>query len=376
MLKGSVHLSLMMGPVVPLPVPKIVTEALESVEVQTAAGEKGGFSLTFGFSSDSPLTTLMLLLGQVGPTIRTVLFATVNGLPIPLIDGVITHHQISPDVQAGKSTLVLTGEDLTAVMNQLDMTGFPFPGMPDFSRVAAILAKYTSFGVVPLVIPSVALDTPSPTTRIPTQRGTDLQYIEELAAEVGYVFYVEAGPTPGASTAYWGPEIKIGVPQTALNVDMDAHTNVDAINFRFDGQSATLPVVFIQNEQTKAALPIPIPPGANPLNPPLGAISPMPSQVELMHDTANKSPALALMLGLARAARSSEAVTGTGSLDVVRYGRPLRARSLVGVRGAGIAFDGLYFVKRVTDRLERGKYQQDFTLTRNGLVSTVPVVVP
>jgi hypothetical protein len=376
MLPGSVHLSLLMGPVVAVPVPKVVTEALENVEIQNAAGEKGGFSLTFGFSSDSPLTTLMLLLGQVGPTIRTVLFATVNGLPVPLIDGVVTHHQISPDVQAGKSTLVLTGEDLTAVMDQVDMTGVPFPGMPDFARVNAILAKYAPFGVVPVVIPSVALDTPTPTNRVPTQRGTDLQYIEELAAEVGYVFYLEAGPTPGTSTAYWGPEVKVGVPQPALNIDMDAHSNIDAINFRFDGQSASLPIVFIQNESTKSPIPIPIPADANPLSPPLGAISPIPSQVELMHDTANKSPALALMLGLARAARSSEAVTGTGSLDVLRYGRPLRARSLVGVRGAGLAFDGLYFVRRVTDKLERGSYQQDFTLTRNGLVSTVPVVVP
>ena len=80
------------------------------------------------------------------------------------------------------------------------------------------------------------------------------------------------------------------------------------------------------------------------------------------------------MLGLARASRSSEAVTGTGSLDVLRYGRPLRARSLVGLRGAGLAFDGLYFVKNVKHKMKRGEYKQDFTLTRNGLLSTVPAV--
>jgi hypothetical protein len=374
MLSGSVHLSLLMGPVVPVPVPKPVTEALESVEIRTSAGEKGGFSLTFGFSSDSPLTTLLLLLGEIGPVIRTVLFATVNGLPVPLVDGVITHHQVSPDIQAGTTSLVLTGEDLTAVMNQIDMTGLPYPAMPPFARVNVILAKYAMFGIVPVVIPSVVVDVPIPTNRIPTQQGTDLAYVEQLAEEVGYVFYVDAGPVPGTSVAYWGPEIKIGVPQAALNVDMDAHNNVETINVRFDGQSAALPVVFIQNEQTKLPIPIPIPPGANPLNPPLGLIPPTPKRVELMQDTANKSPAQALMLGLARASRTSEAVTATGSLDVLRYGRPLRARSLVGLRGAGVAFDGLYFVKSVTHKLERGSYKQDFTLTRNGLVSTLPVV--
>jgi hypothetical protein len=374
MLTGSVHLSLLMGPAVAVPVPKAVVETLERVEIQTSAGERGGFSLTFTFSSDSPLTTVLLLLGQVGPVIRTVLFATVNGIPIPLVDGVVTHHQVSPDVQAGRSTLVLTGEDLTAVMDQIDMTGLPYPGLPPFARVNVILAKYAAFGVIPLVVPSVAVDVPIPTNRIPVHRGTDLAYVQRLAEESGYVFYVQAGPAPGTSTAYWGPEIKVGVPQAALNVDMDAHANVDTINLRYDGQSATLPVVFIQNEQTRAPIPIPIPAGANPLSPPLGLIPPIPSKVELMNDTANKSPAQAIMLGLARASRTAEAVTATGSLDVVRYGRPLRARSLVGLRGAGTAYDGLYFVKRVTDKLERGSYMQDFTLTRNGLISTVPKV--
>jgi hypothetical protein len=48
----------------------------------------------------------------------------------------------------------------------------------------------------------------------------------------------------------------------------------------------------------------------------------------------------------------------------------------VGVRGAGPAFDGLYYVKSVTHRIKRGEYKQSFKLSRNGLVSTVPTVWP
>jgi hypothetical protein len=59
---------------------------------------------------------------------------------------------------------------------------------------------------------------------------------------------------------------------------------------------------------------------------------------------------------------------------VLRYGHILKARGLVGVRGAGQAFDGLYFVKNVTHTIKKGEYKQSFTLTRNGLVSTVPSV--
>jgi hypothetical protein len=67
-------------------------------------------------------------------------------------------------------------------------------------------------------------------------------------------------------------------------------------------------------------------------------------------------------------------VTATGTLDVLRYGHILKARGLVGVRGAGLAFDGLYYVKSVTHSIKRGEYKQNFTLTRNGLVSTTPRV--
>ena len=81
------------------------------------------------------------------------------------------------------------------------------------------------------------------------------------------------------------------------------------------------------------------------------------------------------MIGLARVASWGEAVTGTGELNVLRYGRPLKVRQLVGVRGVGAAFDGLHYVKSVTHKIKRGEYKQSFKLSRNGLISTVPRVL-
>ena len=52
----------------------------------------------------------------------------------------------------------------------------------------------------------------------------------------------------------------------------------------------------------------------------------------------------------------------------------LKARRLVGLRGVGEAFDGLYYVKTVKNQIKRGEFKQDFTLTRNGLISTLPQV--
>jgi hypothetical protein len=58
----------------------------------------------------------------------------------------------------------------------------------------------------------------------------------------------------------------------------------------------------------------------------------------------------------------------------VRYGHVLRSRALVGVRGAGDPFNGLHYVTSVTSKLRRGEFTQDFTLARNGLLSTVGTV--
>jgi hypothetical protein len=375
MLQGSIKLTLLMGPTIPVPVPQPVTDALEGVEVRHAAGQRSGFQLTFKFSNNSILNTALLLMGEIGPIVRVVLVATVNGVPHVLSDGVMTNHQVVPGIGDDQSTLTITGEDLTAMMNQVDVTGIPYPAMPPSLRVLTIIAKYAIYGMIPLVIPEIFMDVPVPTDRIPTHRGTDLAYIEELAREVGYVFYIEPGPVPGTNTAYWGPEIKIGIPQPALNTHMDTHTNVESLNFQFDAQQKELPVVFIQNQQTKVPIPIPVP-DINPLNPPLGLISGIPSRIRQINNTSQLSPIAAAARGASQAARSADAVRGNGNLDVFRYGHILSARKLVGVRGAGTLYNGLYFVQSVTSRLKRGEFKQDFTLTRNGLISTVPVVMP
>jgi hypothetical protein len=375
MLKG-IHLTLMIGPVVPIPVPQVVLDALTGVTVTINDEGASGFQLTFTLSTRSPLHTIFLLSGVTPiPLLRVVIVVTLNGTPTVIMDGVVTNNQITPGGDAGHTTLTIIGEDLTAVMNHLDFSGFPFPATPAEGRVALLCAKYAFLGIVPRIVPSVLIDIPIPTTLIPSQRGTDLEYINELAKRVGYVFYIDPGPAPGMNVAYWGPQIKVGIPQPALNINMDAHTNVESLNFSFDNKSKGLPTVFLYNELTKATIPIPIP-DITPLNPPLGLIPPIPLKLRPVHGVAKYSAPRAIMTGLAEAAKSADAVKGEGTLDVLRYGRILRARSLVGVRGAGTAFNGLYYVNSVTHTIKRGEYKQSFKLSRNGLISTIPAVLP
>ena len=369
----GIYMTLMVGPVVPIPVPKPVLDALTSVQVTTAAGTPSGFQLTFTLNNRSPLHTLFLIAGAQTPLLRVIIVVTINGSANVLMDGVMTNQQVSPGGKPGESTLTITGEDLTKVMSLIDFSGIPYPAMPPEARVALIIAKYAMFGMIPLVIPSLFTDFPIPIERIPVQQGKDLEYIKQLAADVGYVFYIDPGPVPGTNVAYWGPEIKVGVPQPALNYDMDAMTNVESLSFNFDGTNTVLPIVFIHNSLTKVPIPIPIP-NLNPLQPPLGVIPAPITNIKMMKETAKLSPMAAIGVGLAEAARSADAVSGNGTLDAVRYGRLLKARQLVGVRGVGTAFDGLYYVKSVTTTLKQGELKQSFQLTRNGLISITPKV--
>ena len=379
MYKG-IYLTLMIGPVVPVPVPRLVIDALDSVKVTTAAGAASGFELSFKFHSKSELNTIFLIAGAQNtgpgtPPLRVLIIVTLNGVPQPLFDGVMTNVQVQPGGNGTPGTMTVIGVDPTIIMNKVDLSGTLYPAMPIEARVALICAKYAAFGVIPLPVPVLFSDVPNPVERIPAHQGTDLEYLNQLAEEVGYVFYIEPGSVPGTNVAYFGPEIKVGVPQPALNADMGIHTSVKSINFNFDPEKGVLPVVFIQNQLTRAAIPIPIP-DLNPLQPPLGALPTPIANIKMMKDTAKLNPMQAISRGLAEAARSQDAVTANGSLDVLRYGRLLKARRLVGVRGVGLAYDGLYYVQSVTSTLKRGEFEQSFQLTRNGLVSITPVVPP
>ncbi len=330
--------------------------------------------MQFTLSNRSPLHTIFLLSGGSPiPLLRVLIIVTMRGTPHVLIDGIVTQTEVQPGEQAGYSTLSVIGEDLTKAMDYIPFDGFPFPGMPDFARVNVMLLKYAFLNIVPMVIPSVLLDVPIPTDHIPRQNGTDLQYINQLAAQVGYTFFIDS-LAPFANRAYWGPHIKLGLPQRALSINMDAHTNVESLTCSFDAENKVLPIVMIQNRQSGVSFPLPIPTDITPLNPPLGLMPPIPKRLMQIHGTAHLSTMQAAMIGLAQAAKSADAVRATGTLDVSRYGDILKARRLVGVRGAGTAFDGLYYVARVKHQIQRGSYKQEFTLTRNGLISTLPTV--
>jgi len=374
MLDG-VHLTLLIGPLTaPVPAPPPLLEALQSVQV-TSQRDRTGFQLKFSVGKLSPIQAL-LAVGLLDPMItRVVIIATLRGLPNVIADGVVTRHDLAPSSEPGQSTLTLTGEDLSVLMDVIEAQ-VTWPALPDFARVTVILAKYAAFGIMPLVLPPPVVTTRLPTDGFDTQTDTDLTYIKTLARQAGYTFYLEPGPVPLTSLAYFGPDIRLPIPQPALSVNSDWDTNVESLSFSLDGLSKQVVVMFVLDPVTHK-IPIPVPvPNISILKPPLGARLTPPAKLKFPPDLTNLSPDEAAKRAFGLMREGADAVTGQGSLHVTRYGQILRSRLLVGVRGAGLAYDGLYYVESVTHHIKHGEYKQDFTLSRDGLVAQTPVVMP
>ena len=367
----GVNLTLLIGPGVPVPAPAPVLDALEGVQTTTAVGARSGFQLTFQYAKTSPIATTLLPTGYFDPLVRVIVVATLNGRPHVLADGPITRQDVAPAVPGGKAKLTVTGEDVSAYMDLLDLTGLPYPGMPDAAIVLTAIARYAMFGVLPVVIPPISFDPPIPTSKYRHHQGTDLAFVTQLAREAGYVFHLTPGPAPGANTAYFGPPTRVGVPQPALSADFDAASNVDQLSFSYDSNATALPVAFVRIPGVPVSVPLPVP-NVGLLKPPLSARPFVPRKLQRI-ETERLGPAEVLKRALGGVA-DGDAVGANGALNVAVYGQPLQARSLVGVRGAGLSYDGLFYVKSVTNTLAPGSWKQSFQLVRDGAVSNVPAV--
>src|SRR6185369_2537604 len=112
----------------PVPVPQEVLDALTEVTVTTASGKPSGFQLTFVLKTRSPLHTMFLVSGGNDiPLIRVLIIVTINGMQEVLMDGIMTNHEVKPGGDAGHAQLIVTGDDLTRVMDYIDFSGFPYP---------------------------------------------------------------------------------------------------------------------------------------------------------------------------------------------------------------------------------------------------------
>ena len=79
-------------------------------------------------------------------------------------------------------------------------------------------------------------------------------------------------------------------------------------------------------------------------------------------------------MGLGQGVTGADAVTGQGTLDVLRYGHILQARQLVSVRGAGLSYDGFYYVTASPTTSSAASTSRASSWPATALVSLSPVV--
>ena len=376
----GVHLTVLLGATVPRPASPGVLESLESVEVSRRAKGRSGFQITFHVGRSGlrgMLDYRLLLLPALKPFSRVILVVTFTSKPRVLMDGIITRQELSPSNEPGGSTFTVTGEDVSFMMDREEKSE-EHPAQSEMVIANKIIAGYARYGLIPKVIPPPTLDVPLPTERVPVQQGTDLEYLNQMADRFGYVFHVTPGPVPGTNTAYWGPPKRVGLPQKALSVNMGPETNVESIRFQHDALAPKFVSGEIQDRLTNRKAPVKTVASTRvPLasQPTWLAHRSKVRRTQFRQGGLNAMQALALAQGETDAS-VDDVVTGTGELDAVRYGDLLQPHGLVGLRGAGYQYDGLYYVKEVTHRLKRGEYKQSFTLTREGVGSLTPVVRP
>lgn len=374
----GVHLTVMAGATLPLPLPAPFATRVRSVTVTETDRERSAFTITLDAGRTGPagaLDTPVLLGCPIAANARVVVVLTMGAQPQILMDGIVTELEFVPGGGESAAELRATGHDVSLLLDRHEVDT-EHVGLEDSLQVRRIMAPYLARGILAQVVPPPTMDPPLPIQRTPTQHGTDYAHIQALARRHGYVAYMIPGPAPGTSTLYWGPPVRVGLPQPAISVDLGPSTNVTGTpRFREDVLMPEMVDGTVQDPTLGARVPVRT---VASLRPPLAALPAWLVHAPSIRTRRFRESGLGAVTALGRAQASTDAsvncVVGEGTLNGGAYGSVLRPRGLVGVRGAGWSHDGLWYVQQVVHRISSGSYTADFTVAREGHGSTVPAV--
>ena len=151
----GIHLTLLIGPTVAVPAPPLLLEALEGIEITHSDQGRSGFQLTFQAGRSGPAGLFdypLLSLPLLTPNNRVIVIVTFDVMPRVLMDGIITHQQLSPGSEPGSGTLTVTGEDVSVMMDR-EEKNVEHPAQDETIIALKIIASYAQYGLIPMVIP-------------------------------------------------------------------------------------------------------------------------------------------------------------------------------------------------------------------------------
>ncbi|MBW4644924.1 MAG: hypothetical protein KME23_18355 [Goleter apudmare HA4340-LM2] len=369
----SINLTLLIGQNTPRPAPNWLVEAINTIEIMQSVAGRSVFQISFavGRSSNDQGNEQLLSSKLIDAFNRVIVSVTINAMPKVLMDGIITRQEFSPSNEPGESLLTITGEDVSVMMD-LEEKSIEHPGLAEQDIVNQIISSYSKYGLVPQVINPPVTDRPTTNERTPVQQGTDLEYIKYLAERYAYLFYIIPGPTSGKNTAYWGPPQLNAAPQRALTVNMGSYTNVDTINLQMNALAPASVTGSVQDRKTNQIQPTQAN-NSTRLN--LSAQPALQNQSAIRKTQFRETGRLQLQAGSRAQAMLNRSVdqviTVNGEVDTLRYGDILNFGKVVELRGVGYSYDGRYYINSVTHIFGGGEYKQRFSLSREGLGTTI-----
>jgi phage protein D len=284
-----------------------------------------------------------------------------SGTAEPLIDAHVIETNADFANQPGQSVLNVVGMEPTVLMN-LEEKVRPWPDMADSDIAAIIFGEYNfSPDIEPTRLSRQEVDYTT------MQRGTDIQFLRQLAERNGYECYVETNPQSGRIEGHFHPPRLQQAPQGVISVNMGQATNVNSFTARFDMLRPTTAQVTGLEVESVSDQPAQVESAALPgMGSERAHVAERPRRV-LLSRTGLAETAELQTLAQAVVDRSAWAITADGELNTVAYGGILRAKRPVLVRGAGRQFSGSYYVERVLHTFTGDSYTQRFTLRRNAL---------
>ncbi|NBF39484.1 MAG: hypothetical protein GVY14_03625 [Spirochaetes bacterium] len=201
------------------------------------------------------------------------------------------------------------------------------------------------------------------------QRGTDAQFLKQLAERNGYLFYVETNTASQKEEGFFHPlerektSLDLDV-QEPLRVSLGRATNVVSFNVRYEMtkpfEAVGAGVKADSKDKQEASS-----------DSSTGSDHGKKSTLEgkkskrFIQARGGQRGGDLQSYGQVLSNRSSYAIRATGQLRITDYGHVLRAKRPVQVEGVGSAFSVRYYVEKVHHAITDEEYTQDFTLRTN-----------
>jgi phage protein D len=290
----------------------------------------------------------------------------------PVFDGYITEVNVSLGSEPDNAHLEVSGMD-TSVLLSLEEKIATWPNLADSDIIQQIVGEYVSEVQID---PTPTVHQESDTTMV--QRGTDIQFVRDLAQRNGLEFYFETEKDSGNVIAYCRAPQLDATPQPDLAIRFGEESNLRSFSARLNGQrplhvktmqldvKANSPNTAQVGDTQLTKL------GENDANTLIGGalgglVTPKEAQAQMLALGPPTSDATELQT-IAQAARDEAGwfITAQGEINSEAYQQVLRPHRLVLVKGAGTPYSGKYYVSRVVHQLTGdGRYTQSFEARRN-----------